>query len=199
MKTIEENEVIHLAKMDVEEAIEILIKKYQNMTFLILKEYNLYLKSMEFDDFIQVGCIGILKAIRYFDNTKDFKFINFVKLCMKAELISFVKKNSSKKQNLLTEATHQKVFSGEEFIQGLSIDEIIGTDIYNPERLLIYKELVMSLKKFTKQEFSELEYNVFELMIEGYSYTEIAKFLGKNKKMIDNTMQRVKRKVRENF
>ncbi|MEG0515270.1 MAG: RNA polymerase subunit sigma-70, partial [Cetobacterium sp.] len=62
----EELKLISLAKENNNEAIEVLIKKYRNTVFAVMREHILYLKGMELDDFIQEGNLGILKAIKYF-------------------------------------------------------------------------------------------------------------------------------------
>ena len=43
------------------------------------------------------------------------------------------------------------------------------------------------------------EKEVFELKINGHSYTDIAEILKKDKKQIDNTIQRIKRKIKDNL
>lgn len=42
---------------------------------------------------------------------------------------------------------------------------------------------------------SEAEFLVYEYLIRGYTYKEIANILDKNPKAIDNAIQRIKRKV----
>lgn len=51
------------------------------------------------------------------------------------------------------------------------------------------------LKKYLKDNLSRLEREVFTYMVKGYGYLEIAKKLRKDPKAIDNSMQRIKKKV----
>ena len=48
-----------------------------------------------------------------------------------------------------------------------------------------------------KKELSDSEYEVYSLMISGLKYNEISILLDKNLKQIDNTIQRVKTKIRK--
>ena len=48
-----------------------------------------------------------------------------------------------------------------------------------------------------KERLSKFEYQVLELYLKGYDYTQIAEKLGKQPKAIDNALQRIRSKVRE--
>ena len=56
-----------------------------------------------------------------------------------------------------------------------------------------YKELNDRIKKA----LSNREYEVYEYMIKGLKYNEIAMILGKEPKQIDNAMQRIKNKIKK--
>lgn len=192
-----EQEIISLAKINDNEAIEILIKKYRNIIFTTMREYSLYLKGMELDDFIQEGNLGILKAIKYFDENKNVKFSSFVRLCIKSELISFVKKYSSKKHEILTDIIYCRKFTDKEEAYGLINDEIYGSDKDNPEKILFIKELFKEIKVFLEKELSMFEQKIFILLAKGYSYNEICILLKNKPKKIDNTIQRIRQKLKK--
>lgn len=192
-----EQEIISLAKINDNEAIEILIKKYRNIIFTTMREYSLYLKGMELDDFIQEGNLGILKAIKYFDENKNVKFSSFVRLCIKSELISFVKKYSSKKHEILTDIIYCRKFTDKGEAYGLINDEIYGSDKDNPEKILFIKELFKEIKVFLEKELSMFEQKIFILLAKGYSYNEICILLKNKPKKIDNTIQRIRQKLKK--
>mgnify|MGYP004418855995 CR=1 FL=1 len=56
-----------------------------------------------------------------------------------------------------------------------------------------YQELLSKIK----ESLSDFESQVFELMINNFSYIEIAELLEKEPKQIDNTIQRIKTKVKK--
>mgnify|MGYP000562155357 CR=1 FL=1 len=49
----------------------------------------------------------------------------------------------------------------------------------------------------SKNGSANFEYQVLELYLKGYDYTQIAEKLGKQPKAIDNALQRIRSKVRE--
>ncbi len=106
-----------------------------------MREYTLYLKGMEIEDFIQEGNIGILKAIKYFDKSKNIKFSSLVRLCIKSEIISFVKKYSTKKHVILTNAVYSRKFIDRGIESEFLIEEVYSSDKDNPERIFFLKEL----------------------------------------------------------
>ncbi|MGL4865046.1 MAG: sigma-70 family RNA polymerase sigma factor [Cetobacterium sp.] len=193
----EEQRIISLAKLNDNEAVEILIKKYRGTIFSVIREYTLYLKGMELDDFIQEGSLGILKAIKYFNDSKNVKFSSFVRLCVKSELISFVKKHSSKRHDILTDIIYCRKFTDKELVYDSIIEEVYSSDKDNPERILFIKELFKEMKIFLKKELSVFEQEILILLSKGYSYREICTLLKKEPKKIDNTIQRIRQNLKK--
>lgn len=192
----DERSIISLAKTNNNAAIEILIKKYRYTIFAVRREYQLYLNGMGLDDFIQEGNLGILKAIKYFDENKKVKFSSFVRLCIKSELISFVKKHSRKKHSILTEIIYCRKFTDKEITNGLMSEDLYSSNKDNPERILFIKELFKEIKNIIK-ELSPLEQETLNLLSEGYSYKDISILTGKETKKIDNTIQRIRQKLKK--
>jgi len=65
---------------------------------------------------------------------------------------------------------------------------------YSPEELYLTKEQIEGLRDFLKINLSEFEYTVFNYMVVGLTYKDIAKKLSKKIKSVDNAIQRIKRK-----
>ena len=63
------------------------------------------------------------------------------------------------------------------------------------EDLFIDNEKKAELENLIKQNLSKLEYEVFCLYMQGYTYTEIAKKVNETGKVVDNAMQRVRKKL----
>ena len=63
--------------------------------------------------------------------------------------------------------------------------------------MLISEELEEKLLSKIKDKLTDLEESVFTLMINGFKYKEIAEILDKDEKSIDNTIQRLKSKIRK--
>ena len=65
----------------------------------------------------------------------------------------------------------------------------------DPEELLIGQESYVSIESRIDQALSPLERKVLAAYLDGKSYQEIAKNLGRHVKSIDNALQRVKHKL----
>ena len=66
----------------------------------------------------------------------------------------------------------------------------------NPEETVIDIEKENTLIENIKKELTDFENEVFSLLISGFKYQEIAEILEKDKKSIDNAIQRIKQKLK---
>jgi len=183
--------VIKDAKSGNKEAVDEIFTKYQQFIYLNAKNY--FLVGADKDDLIQEGMIGLLKAIRAYDETKMASFKTFAAICIKRQIITAIKAASSQKNMALNSA----VSIQNQLIQDREVNYFKGLSsyvIYSPEDLMLSKEQVMELKKFLEENLSSFEVKVFKEMVLGHNYREIAVKLEKNAKAIDNAMQRIKRK-----
>ena len=69
----------------------------------------------------------------------------------------------------------------------------------NADPLIKFSEIEQeeNLRKNIQEQLSENEKQVFNLLLKGLNYKEIATLLDKNEKQIDNTIQRIRGKVRQ--
>lgn len=181
-----EIQILKRAKAGDNESFEILLRRYEKYLYISIKDY--YLAGGDRDDLIQEGMIGLLKGIKSFDFDKKASFKTFVIMCMRRQIITAIKNSNTQKNKILNSV----YFSKEEIEES----KISVETTSNPEEEFLYKELVIELLDYSKDHFSDLEKEVLEYLIKGYSYREIAKKLEKSDKAIDNTYQRIKMKVK---
>ena len=67
----------------------------------------------------------------------------------------------------------------------------------DPLENIIKEEKMSELVSSIRDSLSDREYEVFSLMVNGLKYDEIATLLNKDLKQIDNTIQRVKAKIKK--
>jgi RNA polymerase sporulation-specific sigma factor len=67
----------------------------------------------------------------------------------------------------------------------------------NPEELVIDQENLEDRYDEIHRKLSSLERLVLELYLEGKTYEQIAAVIGKNEKAVDNTIQRMKKKLKK--
>ncbi|WP_448820202.1 sigma-70 family RNA polymerase sigma factor [Cetobacterium sp.] len=183
-------EDILLAKQGDVDSIEKIVTEYKNLIYV--RNKTLFLKGAEREDLVQEGMIGLMKAIKSFDESRSVCFSTFASLCIKRQIITAVKNYNSEKNKNLNNAMQGEGYS--------ELEDLIkyrrpSLKYYTPEQIVIGKELMKLLKKFLNENLSGLEKDVFIFMAKGYGYLEIAQKLEKEPKAIDNSIQRIKKKV----
>lgn len=69
-----------------EAAIEVLFERYKDI--VRKKAKAMYLAGGDSDDLIQEGMIGLYKAVRDYDDTKEAAFKTFASMCINRQLIN---------------------------------------------------------------------------------------------------------------
>ena len=161
------------------DVIEFLLDKYKP---LVKKQARtMYLIGGENDDLIQEGMIGLFRAIRSY-RPEEGSFFTFAELCVTRQMYTAVEASKRMKH-----APLNSYVSLDEEPQMLS-----GR---NPEDLVIDQEDMESRYDLIHRRLSDMEKLVLELYLEGKSYSQIAAVIGKNEKAVDNSIQRLKKKL----
>ena len=187
-------ELIEYANENNEDANNILIKKYEPLIHSIA---NRMLKScsyigLEESDLVQEGMIGLNHAISYFNEQKDIIFYTYAKTCIERRMISTIIAAKRLKHRVLNESISLNADN-----EDISFDKILKDESSNPEKIVMDSEETEKLIESIKDSLTDFELQVFELMLSYFKYGVIAEILDKEKKQVDNAMQRIKNKVRE--
>ena len=173
------------------EITDYIMEKYKP---LVRKKTNaMYLIGGETEDLIQEGMIGLFKAIRDYNPEKAASFFSFAELCVTRQIYSALEASNRKKHNPLNNYVS---FSNQEESEGIHLEEVIGSQNISPEQMLIEKEIKREFFSRLEENLSTMEKNVLYLYLEGNSYTKIAESMGKSPKSIDNTLQRIRGKMK---
>ncbi len=183
------DDVVARAQAGEPEALDLILKEYKKLIFLNVRNY--FLVGAEQDDLLQEGTIGLLKAIKGYTKGKA-SFKTFATLCIRRQILTAVRSSTAQKNIFLNEASGNNLESedGHEDYP----KELYSNVKYNPEAIFLSKEKIMEFQDFVEHNFSPFERKVFNYMIKGFSYKEIAEELEKTPKVIDNSFQRIKRK-----
>ncbi len=196
-KTLTDEEIIGRIRRQDSDAVDYLLEKYKNA--VRQKARALYIIGGDRDDLIQEGMIGLYKAIRDYDSTKDASFGYFADLCISRQIYDAIKASNRKKNiplNTYISLNSPIYNSYNEREDTLSIIDIIYQDNNtNPEELVIDKERTSMLEYELERRLSNLEKEVVKLYVVGMKYTEIAAILNKEPKSIDNALQRIRAKL----
>lgn len=183
------DEVIKLAQNGDQEALDLILKEYKKLIYLNIRNY--FLVGADQGDLLQEGTIGLLKAIKNYSEGKA-SFKTFATLCIRRQILTAVRSSTAQKNSALNEASGNNLETedGHEDYP----KELYSNVRYNPEAIFLSKEKIMEFQDFVEHNFSPFERQVFNYMIKGFSYKEIAEELEKTPKVIDNSFQRIKRK-----
>ena len=182
-----DEQLVSLYREGVAEAVDYLLQKYKPL--VRNRAMSKYLKGGELDDLIQEGMIGLYKAVRDFepDNEKKASFFTFAALCIDRQLMHAIELSSRQKRKAQTEAV---LLTEDEWESYMGPEE-------SPEKILLDQEGADETYDKIYGTLSRMERIVFDLQLRGYDYREIAGILGRPPKSIDNAIQRIRRKTKE--
>lgn len=170
-----------------------LLSRYKDLVVKISRCY--FIVGGDMEDIIQEGMIGLYKAIKNFNKQKEASFKTFAVLCIKHQIQTAIKKSNTNKNKPLSSAVSFQEFSNETSGESLLPIELILEE--TPVEKAIDKENFFSLKQKIKDELSSLEYKVLSYYLQGYAYKEISKMLNITEKSVDNSLRRIKTKLRD--
>ncbi|MCI8634019.1 MAG: sigma-70 family RNA polymerase sigma factor [Eubacterium sp.] len=170
--------------------MDYILSKYKP---LVRRRANaLYLIGADTDDLIQEGMIGLFKAIQEYQLEKGTSFCHFAGLCVERQMYTAVEASRRKKHSPLN--SYISFDSSDDYGVALA-DVLAGGAEENPESLLIGREDIEQRFLILRESLSKMEKQVFDYMLKGFDYRQIAEKMGKSPKAIDNAIQRMRAKA----
>lgn len=194
---MQDENLIESVRLGDDMALEYLINKYRS--FVRAKARTYFLIGADREDIIQEGMIGLFKSIRDFRVDKLSSFRAFAELCITRQIITAIKTATRQKHIPLNfyVSLNKPVYEDD---SERTLLDLVGEDcISNPEEMFINREEFENIGEKVDEVLSGLEKEVLEYYLQGRSYIEIAKMLGRHVKSVDNALQRVKRKLEKYF
>lgn len=187
-----DEELVVLAQQSDDRALDYLLSKY--FVYVRNKSLSYYIVGADRDDIIQEGMIGLFKAVRDFSSERGVSFKTFADVCVTRQIITAVKNASRQKHAPLNfYVSLNKSVSDED--EDSTLSDILGqAKDSNPEEILIKKENANILGSEMGRLLSQFELLVLTLYLQGNSYQDIGKMIGKTPKSVDNALQRIKKK-----
>lgn len=174
------------------EIVDYIMDKYKN---LVRKRANaMFLIGGETDDLIQEGMIGLFKAVRDYQGDKDASFYHFADLCITRQIYHAVEASQRKKHQPLNSYISLNAQAGREGSDSFQ-DLLESFENGNPEQMLIDRENVTAIREKAKKALSDMEWQVLEYYLQGMNYRQIAEYMQKEAKSIDNAIQRIRGKL----
>ena len=145
-----------------------------------------FLAGGDSEDLLQEGMFGMIKAMREYDTQHETAFRTFAETCIRRRLYTVIKAASSGKHLPLNQSVP---LNPSFFDTNSSFAQV------DPEDILIDMEKTINLLENARKQLSKLEEKILGYYLDGLTYSEIAKTVGKSAKSVDNAVQRIRRKI----
>ena len=191
---LKDEQIVEQIKEGDEKALVYLLDKYKNLINVKVSKY--FIIGAEKEDIVQEGMIGLYKAIKSFDNTKENTFKTFANLCIERQLITAIKSSNRQKHKPLNSylSLNTEAYDNDE--NSVELIETFNNDVIeDPLETIMKKEYFQEIQDVMNNTLSKFEMNVLENYLKGYSYEVIAKKLDTPIKSIDNAIQRIRKKT----
>ena len=177
------------------EVVEV-VQRYSSYVSSFCRRY--YIAGGTDEDLFEEGVIGILEACKNYngESVNEPRFEPFVKLCIRRQIFDAIKKSNTQKNKALNESlslTSTDADGKEKSILDKVLDRNTSSD---PLDIFIDKEKFNENLKKCERELSKFELEVLRHYLAGEKQAEIAKNLNRDAKSIDNTIQRIKAKMK---
>lgn len=188
-----DEQIVELSAQGDKAATEYILAKYKNLVRSRAKTY--FMAGADKEDLVQEGMIGLFKAVRDFDPTKQASFRGFAEICIKRQMITAVKTAARQKHIPLNSYVSLSTPVYEDDSDRTLVDMLAEKKVVDPEEMFLRREKAEAMEAQIAQKLSALEQTVLSLYMGGMNYQEIAVELGRTPKSVDNALQRIKRKL----
>lgn len=196
-KDTSDGQLINMLHEASEDAKDILFEKYKYIIDIEMKKYSRMARTLGYDinDLYQDALVGFSDALVSYRDDRHAALPSFITLCVDRKLQVSIKKAGRLKNKLLNESLSlEHVY--ESYASPL-MDLLSDNNENDPLENILKEEKLQELVSSITSSLSDAEYEVYSLMINGLKYDEIATLLNKNLKQVDNTIQRVRNKIKK--
>ena len=160
-----------------------LIREHSQLVRSCIRPY--FLKGGDYDDLLQEGMIGLLSAVRTYDAARSDNFKAYAALCIKRRVIDAVRRD-------ILQSRHNE-YSEEALAYHQAMTSAIS--LSDPEVTFLANETAKEIRTALSGMLSAFEASVLDRYLDGYTSSEIAEMLNRNRKSVDNAIRRVKTKA----
>lgn len=188
-----DEEIAEIARDGDKEALEYLLNRYKDLVEIKVNKY--FIIGAEKEDIVQEGLIGLYKAIKNFDASKENSFRSFANLCIERQLITAIKTSNRQKHMPLNSSISLNATAYDDDSDTELLDKLDMQVLEDPLDTITKKEYYKIIETRIDQNLSDFEKQVLTRYARGESYVNIAEKLETPVKSIDNAIQRIRKKA----
>lgn len=191
-ENLPDEQIVSLAEKN-HDACDYLLRKY---SYLVKKTArSFYIIGADSDDLIQEGMLGLYGAINTFSKEKS-SFKTYAISCIRNSILDAIKSaNRLKNQPLNTSVSYNK----QDEVNGAFLIDLFTSGIDSAETIAIANEQYANLVNAIYSTLTKKELAVLKLYLDGLTYQEIASALSLDYKSVDNSIQKIKKKLQKSL
>lgn len=169
---------------------EELIINNQGLVHHIVNQFNPQ-NQMEHDDYASEGMYGLIKAARTYDKSKKAKFSTYASMCIKNEILMYLRKNKKNKFTCSLDMALSEDENGNTLTVGAIIGDTSSFDEYDNNEFFINATNIV-LNYLKNKERTVILYRMGD-----FTQRTIAKMLGISQSYISRIEKKARRKMKE--
>lgn len=189
-----DHEILYMIRQRDEVAYEIMVAKYQRLIWSVIGSIlNCYHpKGVEKVDLFQEGLISLDDAINAYRDDIKAPFYSFALLCIQRQIKTYIRKyNGMTTRQFYNSVSLDMCISEDE---NLYVRDTISQEKYGRCSFLI--QMNDQLKGLLQDHvLNQNEKRILLMKLQGFSYKEIATHVGCSLKYVDNTIQKIKKRI----
>ena len=191
MKQASDELLILFYKEGSEQALNILTKRHEKFVKGLirqLRQRGRFFRGMDDNDVFQESMFGYLKAVKDYKIERKMKFTVFTRFVIEKYLDTIINQSKNTKNASLNDSYsfHAPIRSDAE----MTFEESFESERTLPDELAVVKDTLYKVWGM----LTALEKDVIIFHAYGHTYEEIGEMIKKDKKAVDNTLQRVRTK-----
>lgn len=193
---ISDDELFMLFLEENEAAKDMLYDRYSFIIDINLNKYKIIAQKSNIDlkDLRSEALLGFSDALTSYRQGAKASIPTFINLCVERRIKKQIIKANRIKNTIMKEA-YSLDYVYDNF--GSRMVDLISDEENDPLNRLMRHENYDELLNSIKSKLSKMELIVFDYMLDGFNYQQIALMMQKKPKQIDNAIQRIKNKTKE--
>lgn len=179
MKNI--NSLINEYKQGNKEVFDNIFMQEERQIKDIIKTFH----HMEYEDLYQVACIGLLKAIKSYDTSKNIKFNSYMYNVVKNEILMTLRNNNTMKNSNMEEVSTEAQTTDD-----LTVMDTLKSDVNIEDEYLVkeeYRELYELIDKYYSK--NEMKRNVMYALLREEKQMDVAEKYGISRAYVNKIYQ----------
>ena len=193
-RELDDNELLFMVEEN-QDYYDILLEKYKPLIVKISNKYSSIAKKVgfELDDLIQIGYLGLMEAIKYFEDSRKVMFYTYIAKCIENKIKLEIKSQCTLKRKMLNDT-----ISYNEVVKNTNktlLDVIENKNAINPCEQIIINELEEKYIQIIQSLPLEIAV-AYEMKIDGFGNDQISNFLRIDNKDVIRFVNYAKKKMK---